>query len=144
MHVQPPLAGDEHFKRRQRPPAWPDPARGYGTSMLKAIARAQRDCPHDGVRRPADPYSDRDVCALCALVLPLSPLPDVDLHDASDDLAWAVAFHRRPPTMPGVLALVELSRRVRRADASWAVSVFGRELQALRELGMTPASYLGE
>jgi hypothetical protein len=144
MHVQPPLAGDERPERHQRPPAWPDPARGNGISMLKAIARAQRECPHDGARRPADPYSDRDECELCALVLPRSPVPDVDLLDATDDLAWAIAFHRRPPSMPGVIALVELSRRVRRADASWAVSVFGREMRALREIGMTPASYLGE
>ena len=93
--------------------------------------------------RPADPYSDRDQCVLCDLVLPQPPLPDVDLHDASDDLAWAVAFAERPPAHPGVLALVELSRRVRRADASWAVRVFGDELQALREMGMTPAGYLG-
>lgn len=137
MHVQPPLAGGEH----QRPPAWPHPSQGSGISMLKAIARAQRDCPHDGGRRPADAYSDRDRCALCDLILPLRPLPDVDLDDADSDLAWAVAFLQRPPTHPGVLALVELSRRVRSADASWARSVFGDEMRALRALGFTPATY---
>lgn len=110
--------------------------------MLKAIARAQRDCPHDGGVRPADPYSDCDQCVLCDLVLPLAPLPDVDLHDAASDLAWAVAFVRRPPTQPGVLALVELSRRARRADASWAMRVYADELRGLRALGFTPVTYL--
>ncbi|WP_405218557.1 hypothetical protein [Agrococcus sp. Ld7] len=143
MFMQPPLAAGEPH-RRPRPPAWPDASRGTGISMIKAIARAQRDCPHDGELRAADPYSDREQCVLCDLVLPQPPLPDVDLHAAGSDLAWAVAFVRRPPTQPGVLALVELSRRARRADASWALRVFGDELRALRAIGMTPASYLDE
>ncbi|GAA1422809.1 hypothetical protein [Agrococcus citreus] len=144
MHVQPPLAEGEQHSHSGRPPAWPDPSRGSGISMLKAIARAQRDCPHDCGLRPADPYSDRDQCVLCDLVLPLSPLPGVDLHDARNELAWAVAFVRRPPTQPGVLALIELSRRARRADASWAMRVYADELRGLRALGFSPSSYLGQ
>lgn len=105
--------------------------------------RAQRACQHDGKLLPADAYSDRDRCTLCDLVLPKRPLPEVDLDDADSDLAWAVAFVCKPPKHPGVLALVELSRRARRADASWSRSVFGDEMDALRATGSTPASYLG-
>lgn len=138
MHMQPPLSAGGSG----RPPAWPDPSRGTGISMLKAIARAQRDCPHDGPRQPADPYSDHDRCTLCDLVLPLPPLPEVDLADADSALAWAVAFAQRPPMHPGVLALVELSRRVRKADASWAMHIYADELRGLRALGFTPERYL--
>lgn len=143
MFMQPPLAAGEPH-RRPRPPAWPDASRGTGISMIKAIARAQRDCAHDDGLRMPDPYSDVEQCVLCDLVLPQPPLPEVDLQDAGSDLAWAVAFVRRPPTQPGVLALVELSRRVRKADASWALRVFGDELRALRAIGLSPATYLGE
>ena len=65
MHVQPPLAEGEQHGHGGRPPAWPDPSRGSGISMLKAIARAQRDCAHAGGVSVADPYSDRDQCVLC-------------------------------------------------------------------------------
>ncbi|MCR8669577.1 hypothetical protein [Agrococcus sp. HG114] len=111
-------------------------------SWAKAAARSQRACPHDGGTRPVDAYSDLDQCVLCDLVLPLAPLPEVDLDDAGSELAWAVAFAQRPPAFPGVLALVELSRRIRRADASWATRMFADDLGGLRRLGHTPRSYL--
>ncbi|WP_146792442.1 hypothetical protein [Agrococcus baldri] len=145
MHTQPPL-----FEGQPLPSThdgvWPEriprPTPGSGISWIKAAARAQRACPHDGDRRSADPYSDREQCVLCDAVLPLAPLPQVDLDDATSALAWAVAFAQRPPTYPGVLALVELSRRVRRADESWAMRLFGDEHAGLRRLGHTPRSYL--
>lgn len=146
MHMQPPVFDDGQPLPRHHGGAWPEriprPTPGSGISWIKAVARAQRACPHDGGTRPADAYSDHEQCVLCDRVLPLPPVPDVDLDDAGSDLAWAVAFARRPPVFPGVLALVELSRTVRRADASWASRLFGDELAGLRRLGHTPRSYL--
>lgn len=147
MHVQPPLSAGQPMPRRHDgvwPRNVPELPHGEQVSFIswaKAVARAQRTCLHDGDTRPLDAYSDREQCVLCDVVLPLAPLPEVDLDEGSD-LAWAVALCRRPPSFPGVLALVELSRSVRRADASWALRIFAEEFEGLRQLGHTPRSYL--
>ncbi|WP_206448116.1 hypothetical protein [Agrococcus sp. KRD186] len=145
MHTQPPCFDGQPLPTHHDglwPERIPKPTPGAGISWIKAAARAQRACPHDGDRRSADAYSDREQCVLCDKILPLAPLPEVDLDDATSSLAWAVACLRRPPTFPGVLALVELSRSVRRADASWASRLFGDEIAGLRRLGHTPREYL--
>lgn len=111
-------------------------------SWAKAAACAQRACPHDGGTRPVDAYSDREQCVLCDFVLPLTPLPEVDLDDAGSDLAWAVTFAQQQPPFPGALALVALSRAVRRGDPSWAMRVFGDDAGGLRRIGVTPRGYL--
>ena len=99
-----------------------------------------------GLRRKAVGIADdrafRTAPDIAARRLGLPTPPEVDLDDAASSLAWAVACLRRPPAFPGVLALVELSRSVRRADASWASRLFGDEIAGLRSLGHTPRQYL--
>lgn len=146
MHMQHPFVGGQPLPSHHDgiwPERIPKPTPGAGISWIKAAARAQRGCPHDGPTRAVDAYSDREQCVQCDFVLPQAPLPEVDLDDADSELAWAVAFAQRVPSFPGVLALVELSRRVRRSDASFAQRVFGGEMQALRGIGLTPRGYLG-
>lgn len=55
---------------------------------------------HDGATRHAHPYSDRGQCVLRDRILPLAPLPEVEMGDADSSLAWAVAFAQRPPSFP--------------------------------------------
>ena len=129
MHVQPPRSAGQSM-----------PQPHEGGSKRDVPEPPQGACRHDGGTRSFDAYSDRERCVACGLVLPLAPLPDVDLDEGSD-LAWAVALYRRPPSFPGVLALVALSRSVRCGDASWALHVFADELERLRRLGHTPRSY---
>ncbi len=145
MHIQRPFFDGQplpSYHDGAWPARIPEPTPGAGISWIKAVARARRACPHDGATRSVDPYSDREQCVQCDAILPLAPLPEVDLDDAGSALAWAVAFAQRPPSFPGVLALVELSRRVRRGDASWAQRVFEDDLAALRRMGLTPRAYL--